>query len=66
MSIQNSGFIKELQKSKQRIKVNIKMLKSHCLGKFDHCVYRVESDHRMIALNFYLLPVHLKSTGLVQ
>lgn len=63
MSIQNSGFIKELQKSKQRIKVNIKILKSHCLGKFDHCVYR---DHRMIALNFYLLPVHLKSTGLIQ
>lgn len=53
MSIQNSGFTKELQKSKQRIKVKIKMSKSHCLGKFDHCIYRAESDDRMDALNFY-------------
>lgn len=66
MSIQNSGFIKELQKLKQRTKVQVQMLKSHCHGKFDHCVYRVESVNRMNALNFYFLFVHLNSAGLIQ
>lgn len=65
MSIQNSGFIKELQKSKQRKKIKVQMLKPHCLSKFDPCVYTVESVYRMNALNFYLF-VYLNSADLIQ
>lgn len=66
MSIHNSWFIKELQKSEERIKVKVKMLKSHCLGKFAHCVCRVESVNRKNALNFYFLFVHLNYASLIQ